>query len=350
MKDVRIALLGVGKIGRELVSRTVSNRHYRYVSVSDKSGVLVADKHFREKDLSRIVNFKSKGGCLADLRCAYEYYEDVSMILNCSDIDVLVDVTYFQTFEILNKAVESSHILLSNKIPVADITHTQFQRLISKGNAGNKVIDLGTTVGAGMRMPDMVKKMGASGIDLIYGCLSGTMNFLSQRLNEEAEFSSAVKEAMSHPRYYTEPDPRVDLAGLDFARKLVILSRLAGESVDLDHVKIDNPIPDDLHGNDLKEFLNLIGSLDYVFQRRIEEAYKCGKILWFLGTGDFNKKEYKVGFEELPDDDPIARSRESDNVLKIFPRGWRRPVTVMGPGAGIRETVTGLISSLSSFH
>jgi predicted homoserine dehydrogenase-like protein len=87
MKGVRIALLGVGKIGRELVSRTMSNRNYRYVSVSDKSGLLVADKHFREKDLTRIINLKNKGGCLSDLRCAFEYCEDVSMILNCPDID-----------------------------------------------------------------------------------------------------------------------------------------------------------------------------------------------------------------------------------------------------------------------
>jgi aspartokinase/homoserine dehydrogenase 1 len=190
--------------------------------------------------------------------------------------------------------------------------------------------------------------MGVFGIDLFYGCLSGTMNFVSQRLNEEAEFSSAINEAMSPPRQYTEPDPRVDLAGLDFARKLVILSRLAGESVDLDNIIVDNLVPKEFQDLSLTDFLELLDGMDSLLQIKLEAAKNNGKKLWFLGSANFNKKKFKVGFDELPVDDPIVKSKESDNVLKIYPKGWRRPVTVMGPGAGIRETVTGLISKLSN--
>jgi homoserine dehydrogenase len=42
----------------------------------------------------------------------------------------------------------------------------------------------------------------------------------------------------------------------------------------------------------------------------------------------------------------MARSRESDNVLRFYPVGWRRPVTIMGPGAGPPETVTGILAGL----
>jgi aspartokinase/homoserine dehydrogenase 1 len=326
------------------------NERYRYVVVSDRSGILVAKEYFDEQDLCRIIMLKENGGCLSDLRCDYEFHEDISSILSCSEIDVLVDVTDSQTFELLNEAIESVNVLLSNKIPIADVPFSMFKRFILKALNGSKILDFGTTVGAGIRMPDMISQMGAYGIDLIYGCLSGTMNYVSQRLNEDVVFSQAIKEAMSSPRYYTEPDPRVDLAGLDFARKLVILSRLTGESLNLEQIKIDHLIPSELMDLNLTEFLEVLDGLDPVLYKKYELARNNDKTVWFLGSADFINKNYEVGFKELPIDDPILGSKESDNVLKIFPKTWRRPVTIMGPGAGVNETVSGLIFKLSSMR
>ena len=69
--------------------------------------------------------------------------------------------------------------------------------------------------------------------------------------------------------------------------------------------------------------------------------------MWYVGTADLDHDEYSVGFREIPLGDLIASSRESDNVLKIYPRLWRRPVTIIGPGAGVPEAVTGMIAGLS---
>jgi homoserine dehydrogenase len=180
------------------------------------------------------------------------------------------------------------------------------------------------------------------------GCLSGTMNYVSQRINEDAPMSKAVREAMSPPRNYTEPDPRVDLAGEDFRRKLVILARLFGKKIGVRNIAVESLVPDEWRGIGLDEFLTRLPELDASVSAKVDVAKKRDMVLWFLGDMNLSEDKYRLGFHEIPLSDPMAQSRESDNVLKIQPRHWRRPVTLIGPGAGAAETVTGLISGLAS--
>jgi len=346
-KGVRIALLGLGRIGRELVRRTLHNPNFHYVAVGDTSGIIVNSDTFDAREMDDIIGMKEKGMRLEDHNGGHEYHESASSLLGCRDVDVLVDATDAQTYDTLMEALECAHVVISNKKPIADVSHAEFTRLISKSVDERRILDFGTTVGAGLKIPDAISTLGADGIESVSGCLSGTMNYVSQRINEDAPLSVAVKEAMEPPRCYAESDPRVDLCGEDFARKLVIVGRLCGNRIDRDMVTVEDIMPDELKASDVDDFLRGLPTLDPMMRLRIERARKEKKTIWYLGTADLQNGVYKVGFEEVPLEDPITRARESDNVLKIFPRLWRRPVTIMGPGAGIAETVTGLISGLS---
>ncbi len=153
---------------------------------------------------------------------------------------------------------------------------------------------------------------------------------------------------MSPPRNYAEPDPRVDLGGVDFARKLVILGRMCGSDIDRDWVIVEDLIPDELKDASVDGFLAGLSDLDELMRDREAAARREEMAIWYLGTADLDRDVYTVGFENIHKDDPVARSRESDNVVKFYPRGWRRPVTVIGPGAGPPETVTGLIFGLNA--
>ncbi len=347
MKQLKIALFGFGTIGRELVSRTLTDPSYEYVAVGDTSGVLVEEEGFSVDDMSNLVEWKEGKKCLGEF-VGHDHYESMSDVFGSCNIDILVDVTDTQTYDVLKEALDYAHVVTSNKLPVADVSCARFRRLVSKAKEERRVLDFGTTAGAGMRIPDIIESIGCNGVELIKGCLSGTMNYVSQRINEEAPLSEAIKEAMAPPRCYSEPDPRVDLAGEDFARKLVILGRLCGRSVELRMVKVADVLPDDLRHVQVEEFLARLGGLDQSFKKRIWAAKKERKAMWYLGKADLKRGEYTVGFEEIPFGDPMIRARESDNVLRIYPSLWRRPITIMGPGAGPPETATGLIHGLST--
>ncbi|UCD44296.1 MAG: hypothetical protein JSV27_09200 [Candidatus Bathyarchaeota archaeon] len=344
---VRIAQLGVGTIGRELIRRTLGSPRFHYVALGDTSGVIAKEGAFTEEELRGIVESKEAGGRLEDYDGSHSFFEDMGGAFESCGLDAFVDVTDAQTYDLLMEALERAHVVTSNKLPFADVPYSDYLKLVEAGYEG-RILDFGTTAGAGLRIPDLVSKLGAGGIDRLTGCLSGTMNYVSQRLNEGRPLSRAVAEAMEPPRSYTEPDPRVDLGGEDFARKLVILSRLCGRGVERAMVDVEELIPECLKGLPVEGFMESLPDIDPCIRERMRVANSGGNLCWYLGTADLIEERYTVGFEEIPMTDPISRARESDNVLKLFPSGWRRPVTVIGPGAGSPETVTGLMSGLNS--
>ena len=343
---MRIALLGVGTIGRELIRRTSGNPMFSYVALGDRSGVIAIDSTFTDEGLGELVRLKEAGGRLKDHDGDHEYYKSMKAALVSCSVDALVDATDAQTHGLLHKALEHAHVVTSNKIPIADVPYSRFRGLVSKARDEGRILDFGTTVGAGMRFPDMIRSMGSDGIERVAGCLSGTMNYVSQRINEGRPLSMALKEAMEPPRQYTEPDPRVDLGGEDFARKLVIIGRMCGRSIDLDTVEIEELVPEPLKKLPVEEFLEALTDLDPGIRSRIERANSEGKKIWYLGTADLREDVYSIGFEDVPVGDPITSAKESDNVLKLYPSRWRRMVTISGPGAGPPETVTGVIYGL----
>jgi aspartokinase/homoserine dehydrogenase 2 len=328
--------------------RILSHPNLKLVLVGDTSGIVSKENAFSREEISSLIKYKASGKRLKDHGGEHEYFDNIWRALDSCDFDAFVDSTDVQTYKLLHKVIERAHIVVSNKIPIADVSYPEYQNLITKSFDEGRTLDFGTTAGAGMRIPEMVRILGCNGIRMITGCLSGTMNYVSQRINDGKPLSQALEEAMEPPRCYTEPDPRIDLMGADFLRKLVIIGRICGKRIEDYMVKVQDIVPKELQKTPLRKFLAELPTLDASIRTKIVEAKKNKKKLWYLGTADLSNEEYKIGFEEVSETDPITEARESDNVIKIYPKQWRRPVTIIGPGAGPIETATGLLSGLVS--
>ena len=104
--------------------------------------------------------------------------------------------------------------------------------------------------------------------------LSGTLNFLFSTFGPECGFVDAVRGAMDAG--YTEPDPRIDLSGVDVQRKMLMLAREAGYTMEMSDV--DNPgfLPPALMEGTVQGFLEGLPTAEEGMQARLAEAASKG--------------------------------------------------------------------------
>lgn len=207
-----------------------------------------------------------------------------------------------------------------------------------------------STVGAGLPIISTVKDLVATGdnIKQVDGILSGTLSYIFNEFSQDGApaFSEIVKDAKA--KGYTEPDPREDLNGLDVARKVTILSRLAGVEVESPtSFEVESLIPKPLESaQSAEDFLAGLPKFDSEIADRKNKAAAEGKVLRFVGKIDVANQKCKVGIEEYPLSHPFASLKGSDNVVSFLTERYPSPLIIQGAGAGDAVTAMGVLSDL----
>ena len=202
------------------------------------------------------------------------------------------------------------------------------------------------TVGAGLPIIQTLRDLIDTGdtIRRIEGILSGTLAYLFNRFEPGMSFAQLVGEA--HAAGYTEPDPRDDLSGMDVARKLVIVAREMGLSIELEHIEVENLIPDSLATLEVDDFLAELGGLDAAMTQRLQAARSEGCVLRHVAELDQSGRA-SVSLRALPEDHPFAHLALTDNVVAFTTdRYCDNPLIVQGPGAGPEVTAAGVFADL----
>lgn len=210
-----------------------------------------------------------------------------------------------------------------------------------------------SSCGAGLPIISSLNDLVASGDEItkIEGVFSGTMSFLFNSfapvVGEGGKWSAEVANAKGLG--YTEPDPRDDLNGLDVARKLVILARLAGLKVEsTSSFPVQSLIPKELEScASGDEFMQKLPEFDGQMADVKSEAEKQGKVVRFVGSIDVGKKALKVGLEQFDKDHPIAALKGADNIISFHTKRYSNtPLIVQGAGAGADVTAMGVTADL----
>ena len=210
-----------------------------------------------------------------------------------------------------------------------------------------------SSVGAGLPVISTLKDLVETGDEVtkIEGVFSGTMSFLFNSFaptsGSGGQWSAEVKKAKELG--YTEPDPRDDLNGLDVARKLTILARLAGLPVESPTAfPVQSLIPKELESvASGDEFLEKLPAFDAQMEETKAAAEKEGKVVRFVGSIDVATKQVKVGLEKFDLSHPIAALKGSDNIISFYTKRYgSNPLIIQGAGAGGDVTAMGVTSDL----
>lgn len=209
----------------------------------------------------------------------------------------------------------------------------------SNGTGNGGYVYHESTVGAGLPVLSTLHDLIDSGDEVIKieGVFSGTMSFLFNSFmpvgGGGGAFSAEVKKAKELG--YTEPDPRDDLNGLDVARKLTILARIAGLPVESPtSFPVQSLIPKELESAQSgDEFMEKLPGFDGDMDKLKQEATAEGKVVRFVGSIEMGSKSVKVGLEKFDASHPIAALKGSDNIISFYTKRYgANPLIIQGAG------------------
>jgi len=179
------------------------------------------------------------------------------------------------------------------------------------------------------------------------GVFSGTLSWLCCEYDGSAPFSELLLQAKDMG--YTEPDPREDLSGRDVQRKLLILAREVGLTLDLDDIELTPMMPLELAQGDWQSFLDKRDVLDAYMEEKLIQAAKDNLVLRYVAELNLteNKLIAKVGLSAVAKDDPLATLKAGDNIFVINSQWYQEnALVIQGPGAGKEVTAAGIHSDL----
>ena len=346
-KQINLFIMGVGNVGGRLLAQIKQQKKYlkenlnlnlRVLGVSNSRTMLISEEPI---DLD---NWESAlaGGEKADI---LRFRESVIALnkRNSAFVDITANEPVAMAYEEYLR--NSIAVVACNKIAAAGKQeyYASLKRLSRKYNAS---FMFETNVGAGLPIIDTLQNLIASGdrITRVQAVLSGSLNFVFNNFKSGGSFYDVVQQAKEEG--YTEPDPRIDLSGVDVARKILILARESGLQLELEDIT-NTPFltKNNLASSDVPHFFETLKEDAAHFETLVADATATGKRLKYVAQLDHGKAS--VGLQAVGTDSPFYNLEGSDNIVLFYTDRYpEQPLIVKGAGAGANVTASGLFSDI----
>lgn len=350
VKTLSVFLVGTGLIGKTLLKQIESHR--AYLKSSRSLEILVVGMANSKKmtfnenglSLSSVMNQLDKSSDKMDIVKYIEMMNAMnlaqSIFVDCTSNEEIVK--HYAT--ILDHSIS---IVTPNKIANSGKMST-YKNLRSIAKRRNVRLLYETNVGAGLPVINTLTDLLTSGdrIIRIEAVLSGTLSYIFNNYKQGSKFSDIVLQAQK--KGYTEPDPRVDLSGMDVARKLLILARETGLEMELKDIKVQQILPAPcIKAKSVDQFFVELEKNNHVFEAMRMNAEKQGKVLRFIAL--LEKGKASVQLLQVDTKHPFYNLDGSDNIISFTTERYNeRPLVVKGPGAGAEVTAAGVFAEVIS--
>jgi aspartokinase/homoserine dehydrogenase 1 len=295
-KEMYLFIAGIGLVGSSLMKQlqkqysTLVSEHNLKINLI---GVINSRKMIIDKKGIPLENYKEAlktSGEKGDISVFIQQMTKLNL-RNAVFIDCTANEDVASRYaEILSQYVS---IVTANKIACSS-AQSYYQQLKSIANERGVRFMYETTVGAGLPIIKTINDLVLSGDKIlkVEAVLSGTMNFIFNELSPDIPLSIAIRKAREIG--YSEPDPRIDLSGTDVVRKIMILAREAGYTIEKEDVKIKKFLPDECFEGDLNNFFEKVREYDAEFEQKRKKLTSRNLKWRFFATMEMGKAKVEL--------------------------------------------------------
>jgi aspartokinase/homoserine dehydrogenase 1 len=344
---INIVLFGIGNVGSTLINQVIESQKF----FLEKRNI---DLRFPIITNSTLAFFEKEGiknqweANFAQSAIPFRI-EDIIEYVQEQQLENLIAVDASASSDIVKNYIpliqNGFDIVAANK--KANTIHTDFYKELRRNlKKHDKSFLYETNVGAGLPIIDTLKHLIASGdkVNKIQAVLSGSLNFIFNNFSETYNFHDVVKEA--GVQGFTEPDPKIDLSGVDVARKILILIRESGYKMDIKEIENNCFLPKecmDTTNND--DFFKSLTKHDAHFNKLLEDAKSKDSRIKFVAKFDNGKAS--VGLQFIPKESPFYNLEGKDNIVEFYTERYiDQPLIIKGAGAGAAVTASGIFADV----
>jgi len=337
----KLAFIGYGTVGQGLTEILLEKKemlaekydfHCKIVAISDLMKGSVYDEN--GLDMEKILELVKAGKKLDEYPTGVKGMDSLATIKD-TNADTIVEVTFtdVKTGEPALTHIKTAlnakkNVVSTNKGPVVK----QVMELLDLAKKNNVHYGFEGVVLAGTPVLNLAKyTLAGNKIKGFKGILNGTTNYILTRMEEGMSYEDALQKAQDLG--YAEADPTGDVEGLDALGKVVILSNVV--------------LGKNLTWKDVKR-----KGITDISLEDVKKAKSEGKRWKLIGSAEIKHDgsvDAKVWPEKLPLNDPLAGVCEAINALTFY-TDELGPVTIVGPGAGRRETGFSLLIDLLNIN